>query len=165
MTSSAVSIAPSGEHAQPRRDRLADHCDVIQAPRSAHEWILDSFRDQIRPIEGARDAALLRDALARIIRSNEGVALVAVPRGYGGDFVGWLVSLASLPQAALYIYVRRRFRLAHLGTLLLRARALSGTVGLAYSTGDAVAAQTAGMPVEHSILAYRALLSFTRRGI
>jgi hypothetical protein len=159
------SIVTSAEFVQPKRDRLADHCDVVPAPRLAHEWILDVFRDQVRPIEGARDAALLRDALARIIRCGDGVCLVAVPRGYPDDFAGWLVTMGSLRTSALYVYVRRRFRRERIGTLLLRARCPSGPVGVAYWTGDAEAGSANKLPVEHSLAAYSALLAFKRKGI
>ena len=159
------STAPSAEHAHPKRDRLADHCDVITAPRAAHDWVLDVFRDQVRPIEGARDAALLRDALARIIRSGAGTCLVAVPRGYNDDFAGWMVTLDSLPSAVVYVYTRRRFRCERIGSLLLRARRRAGQVGVAYWTGDAEDGQARGLPIEHSLAAYSALLSFKRKGI
>jgi hypothetical protein len=149
---------------RPKRDRLADHCEVISAPRLAHDWILDVFRDQVRPIEGARDAALMRDALARIIRCGDGVCLVAIPRGYPDDFAGWIVALDSLPSSAVYVYVRHRFRRERIGDLLLRSRVKSGPVGVAYWTGDAVAGKARGLPVEHSLAAYAALLSFKRKG-
>lgn len=158
-------IELSAAPVRPKRDRLADHCDVIAAPRIAHDWILDVFRDQVRPFEGARDSALMRDALARVIRCGSGVCLVAVPRGYTDEFAGWLVSLDSLPTSALYVYVRHRWRREHIGTLLLRARSKSGPVGLAYSTDDAVAGQAGGLPVEHSLAAYAALLAFKRKGL
>jgi GNAT superfamily N-acetyltransferase len=160
-----VSIELSAAHAQPKRDRLANHCEVIPAPRVAHDWILDVFRDQVRPFEGARDAALMRDALARVIRCGSGVCLVAVPRGYADDFAGWLVAIDTLPSAALYVYVRRRFRREAIGTLLLRARRASGPVGLAYWTDEAVAGAANKLPAEHSLAAYAALLAFKRKGI
>ena len=159
------SIASSAGPGQRKRDRLADHCEVIRAPRSAHEWILAVFRDQVRTIEGARDAALLRDALGRILRCGAGSCWVAVPRGYQDDPAGWLVTLDSLPTAAVYAYVRRRFRREHIGTLLLRSLAEAGPVGVAYWTGDAVDGAARGLPVEHSLAAYAALLSFKRKGI
>lgn len=160
-----ASIALSEEPQKPRRDRLADHCDVIDAPRIAHKWILDVFHDQVRTFEGARDSALMTDAVARILRCDYGVCKVAVPRGYTDEFAGWIVSLGSLPTSAIYVYVRRRWRREHIGELLLRARCSSGPVGLAYWTDDAVEGSANGLPVEHSLAAYAALLAFKRKGI
>lgn len=120
------------------------------------------FRDQVRPIEGARDAALLRDAMARVLRSGAGRCYVAIPRGYPEDFAGWLVELGGL---ALYVYVRGRFRQQGIGTLLLQAVHPSLPVGVAYWTADAVTGAGHGLPIEHSVPAYAALLSFKRKGI
>jgi GNAT superfamily N-acetyltransferase len=144
-------------------DRLADHCEVVPATsRDAHEWILGVFRDRVRTIEGARDAALCRDALGRIMRSRDGVCAVAVPRGYADDFAGWIVGIGG---AAVYVYVRGGFRRQGIGTQLLRFLRAAGPVGVAYWTDDASEGAEHGLPIEHSIAAYAALLSFKRKGI
>lgn len=160
--------APTANSAAPlpRRlglvDKLADHCDVIAAPRAAHQWILQVFHDQVRPIEGAVDAARCRDALARIMRADFGLCAVAVPRRHGDDFAGWVV---ASPEGAAYVYVRHCFRRQHIGTALLRYVRAAGPIGLAYWTTDAADGAAHGLPVEHSLAAYAALLSLKRKGI
>jgi GNAT superfamily N-acetyltransferase len=119
------------------------------------------FRDQVRTIEGAVDSALCRDALGRIMRGS-GSCAVAVPRNQDPDNpAGWVVSVEG---GAVYVYVRSFFRRQGIGTALLRHVRPTGLVGVAYWTADAVEGAAHGLPVEHSLAAYAALLSF-KRGI
>ena len=140
---------------------LGRHVGVIVAPRAAHDWILQVFRDQLRPIEGAHHSALCRDALARLLRSGIGVCRVAIPRGYPDEWLGWL---ATVDGGAIYLYVRSRWRRAGIGTALVRNVQPEGNLGLAYWTGEAAEAAVHGMPIQHSIGAYQALLAFKRKG-
>lgn len=142
-------------------DRLCNHLDVIPAPPSSRPWILDSFRGQLSRLEGGprECAAEQTHALARLVGWQAGTAVVAVPRGYADDFVGWAVELGG---ALLFVYVREVFRRQGVGSALMAALPLRLPVEVAYWTADADAMAAAGFPIRYEIHAYRALLAFVR---
>lgn len=100
------------------------------------------------------------------MRADFGQVAVAVPRGHGEDWAGWVVGIGEPGDgAAVYAYVRGGFRRQGIGTKLLRYVRASGPVGVAYWTSYASDGAAHGLPVEHSLAAYAALLSFKRKGI
>lgn len=142
-------------------DRLGDHVEVVPASRDGIDWALAVFCDHVGAIEGPILARTHMEAMARMLRSDIARCLVAVPRGYPDDLVGWI---AYVPEGALFCYVRRRFRGDRIGTALVRSVSPEYPVPLAYWTADAANSAAHGWPAKFSPAPYAALLSFTRKG-
>lgn len=141
-------------------DTLLAHVEVLPAGPQSWPWMLDCFRDQIGRIDGgpAQLASMQTAALARILRSGVGTAVIVAPKG-STEEMGWAVAVNG---SLLFLYVRAVFRRQGIGAHLACAITTGAPIGIAYWTQEAEAIAAHGFPLRYSIDAYRTLLSFAR---
>lgn len=141
--------------------REAFHFDVISAPAAARPWIRDSFLFQLLEMDGGpRECAHeQKRALMRVLHLGAGACVIAVPRGYCDDFVGWALELNG---SLAFAYVREPFRRQGIASAMLCELPVRLPLVTAYWTDTAEAIAQAGFPIGYDIHAYRALLAFVR---
>lgn len=110
------------------------------------------------------DPATARLALHRIIHrvlvDPRTVSVVAWPRGYSDEHIGWAVALGG---ALVFVYVKYRFRRKGIGTMLA-ARVLDpdGPIRVAYWTRAAGRMALGGYPIVHDMAAQSEIARLAR---
>lgn len=133
-----------------------------QVARDHHRFAKSTFVDALTEI--AESPASARPAFSKIIHrvlvDPRTVSVVAWPRGYPDEQLGWA---ASIDGVLVFVYVKYRFRRKGLGTMLA-AQVLDsdGPIRLAYWTRAAGRMALGGYPIVHDSCAQSELARFAR---
>lgn len=130
--------------------------------REHHKVVRCTFADSVSEAELDPPAAriALHKIIHRVLVDPRAVSVVAWPRGYPDEQIGWAVSLDG---ALVFVYVKYHFRRKGLGTMLA-ARVLEpdGPIRVVYWTRAAGRMALGGYPIVHDGCAQAELARFAR---